>query len=134
MMGDLWWLGAMLSALGSCCSNFGINTQKLAAMKLAKIRPEDRGPYYKNPTWCLGFGLVILGSLGDFSALGLAAQSIVAPVSAITLVANIFFAHYFLGEHLGRNDVFGSMVILVGCVVAVVFGSRSSGDVTVQDR
>merc|ERR1719499_1114987 len=80
----------------------------------------------------VGMALVILGSLGDFSALGLAAQSIVAPVSAITLVANLFFAHYFLGEQLGKLDVIGSLTILVGCVLAVMFGSRQSGDVTTK--
>merc|ERR1719499_447749 len=30
-------------------------------------------------------------------------------------------------------DVFGSFVIVAGCVVSVVFGSRSGGDVTVDE-
>jgi hypothetical protein len=41
----------------------------------------------------MGFAMVVLGSLGDFSALSLAAQSIVAPVDK-ALISFKFFLFY----------------------------------------
>jgi hypothetical protein len=34
---ELSFLGALLSCLGSCCSNFGINVQKLTAMRIMQV-------------------------------------------------------------------------------------------------
>jgi dihydrodipicolinate synthase/N-acetylneuraminate lyase len=42
-----------------------------------------------------GLGLVIFGSLGDFAALSMVAQSIVAPLASTTLVTNVIFAHFW---------------------------------------
>lgn len=44
--------------------------------------------------WLSGLGLVIFGSLGDFAALSMVAQSIVAPLASTTLVTNVLFAHF----------------------------------------
>jgi hypothetical protein len=38
---------------------------------------------------------VIFGSLGDFAALSMVAQSIVAPLASTTLVTNVIFAHFW---------------------------------------
>ena len=37
-----------------------------------------------------------------------APQSLIAPIRAFTLIANILFAHYFLGEDLFPTDVAGN--------------------------
>lgn len=74
-----------------------------------------------------GLVLVIVGSFGDFAALAFAAQSLITPgtravlhrcscamllvitilvffsVGGVTMVANVFFAHFWLKEHLSRN-------------------------------
>ena len=126
-------LGAAVSALGSICSNFGVNIQKYSFMKQEDLTESDKVPYYKNKLWMGGLALVIFGSLGDFVALGLAAQSIVAPIGAITLVANIFFAHYWLGEELTTKDTIGTILIVVGSVLAVAFGDHSSKTYEVKD-
>jgi hypothetical protein len=80
--GYLWLLGAASSVVGSVCSNFGVNIQKYAFMKNQDKPQSQQVPYYKMGGWVLGLALVILGSLGDFVALGLAAQSIVASSAA----------------------------------------------------
>jgi hypothetical protein len=78
--GDLYWLlGAGLSIFGSVGSNLGVNTQKWAFMQNDKLRKADRKKYTELKAWWIGLFLIIGGSLGDFAALGLAAQSIVAP-------------------------------------------------------
>lgn len=70
-------------------------------------------------------GLVVFGTIGDFIALGLAPQSIVAPIGATTLIANIVFGHFFLKENLGRRDLIGTALIIVGSIICALFGDHS---------
>jgi hypothetical protein len=48
-----------------------------------------------NRMWLLGLSMVIFGSLGDFAALGLAAQSIVAPVSDLSHLSDLSLLLFF---------------------------------------
>ena len=53
------------------------------------------------------------------------------PVGSFTLCANIFFAYHFFGETLSRQDIFGTVLIIIGAVnVAVAYGVL--GDVPEQ--
>lgn len=83
-------------------------------------------------SWALGLALVIFGSLGDFAALGLAAQSIVAPIGSITLVTNVMFAHWGLKEPLSRRDIFGTCLIILGSTLSVAFGNHASHEYTLN--
>ncbi|RHY94736.1 hypothetical protein DYB31_015969, partial [Aphanomyces astaci] len=97
-------------------------------------QPEhDRKPYNTQWRWWLGLFGVAVGSIADFAALTYAAQSVIAPVGAFTLVANIFFAHYWLRERLGRNDLIGTMLICIGAIMVTVFGSHSSTSHTLDE-
>jgi hypothetical protein len=77
------------------------------------------------PLWGAGLSLIFAGSLGDFAALGFAAQSLAVPVGALTLVANVFFAQYWLGESLGRRDICATLLVTLGVILTAVFGDKS---------
>jgi len=85
----LWVAGAFTSIVGSVCSNLGVNVQKYSFNKEEKKPLNKRRKYIKMPGYWIGIALVIIGALGDFVALGMAAQSIVAPIGAITLVRHL---------------------------------------------
>jgi len=127
----MWWLGAILSMLGKSFTNFGINCHKLSAMKESEVL--DKRPYYKQPTWFAGLLMMIFGALGDFAALAFTAQSVVAPIGASTLVVNIFFAHFWLGEELKRCHLTGCLLICIGSVLAVCLGSRAEQTMSAKD-
>jgi hypothetical protein len=80
--------------------------------------------YAKQPLWLTGLGLVILGSIFDFAALGFAPQSVVAPLGSLTLVANVFFAPLLLNETSTRKDMLATFVIISGSVLSVIFSSH----------
>ena len=128
----MWALGALLAIFGSVATNFGVNVQKHSQNLNSKLPKLQQQFYYKQKLYLIGLVLVILGSLGDFAALSMAAQSIVAPLGSVTLVTNIFFAKYFLHESLGRKDLFGTIGIIIGSVVAVAFGDHADVTYTVN--
>ena len=78
--------------------------------------------------WWGGFACVALGNLGPFAALSFAPQSIVSPMHSFTLVANLFFARFFIGEKLQKTDILGVFLICTGAVVSVVAGSHYNPD------
>jgi hypothetical protein len=123
--GNLWYVGVFISICGSIFNNLGQNVQKLA---------QDKDPdaaYIYLPLWWAGLGLVIFGSLGDVISLTFAPQSVVMPVGSFTLAANIFFANRFFGETLSKQDVLGTLLIVIGATgVAVAYGVL--GDVPAQ--
>lgn len=128
----MWALGALLAIFGSVATNFGVNVQKYSQNKNAQLPKLQQQFYYKQKLYLIGLALVILGSFGDFAALSMAAQSIVAPLGSVTLVTNIIFAKYFLKEILSRKDLYGTIGIIVGSVISVAFGDHSDVTYTVQ--
>ena len=124
-MGSEWLLGAVVAAIGSIASNLGVNCQKYSFMQNAKLPKLQQKKHIRQKGWLFGMLLVVAGSIGDFAALSLAAQSIVAPIGSVTLVANVFFAHYWLKESLSYIEVVGTGLIVGGSVTAVAFGDHS---------
>ena len=123
----LWLVGVIISIIGSVFSNLGQNVQKYAMMKNDEVPESDRLPYTKMWRWWVGLALVIFGSLGDFTSLSFAPQSVVMPVGSMTLVANLFFASMWLGETLTKKDVVGTFMIIIGAsLVAVAYGALGS--------
>ena len=89
--------------------------------------------YFSQPRWVLGLILVIGGSLGDFAALGFAAQSLIVPVGGLTLVANSIFARFGLKEKMTRLDVSATGLIMVGIIIAAVFANKESASFSISE-
>jgi drug/metabolite transporter (DMT)-like permease len=73
-----------------------------------------------------GFTLYIFGDLLHACALAWAPQSVVAPLNSVTLAANAVIAPFLLGDHLTRNDIIGTCLLLAGASLAIIFGDKSS--------
>ncbi|KAI8867989.1 hypothetical protein GQ42DRAFT_164444 [Ramicandelaber brevisporus] len=82
----------------------------------------------KNWTWLVGFVIFILGNIANFTALQFAPQSLVAPLGAVSLVTNVIVAPWLNKERLTRWDFGGIILIIGGCVMAVVFSGIVSFD------
>jgi len=50
----------------------------------------------------------------------------------MTLVANIFFAHFWLKEELSSRDIIGTVLILAGAAMAVAFGDKTEVSYTIS--
>ena len=90
---------------------------------------------------------MLLGSIADFLALCFAPQSLVTPLGSMTLVANLFFAHFWLvcttrlslfycmthvhifgcqGERATGRDIIATITILVGTVLTTFSADHTS--------
>jgi len=122
---SLWYVGVIVSIIGSILSNFGVNTQKYSMIQEIRRSSAERS-YFSQPIWVLGLVMVILGAVADFGALGFAAQSLITPVGGFTMVANLFFASYWLGETITRLDLAATLLIILGIILVAAFADKSS--------
>jgi len=130
-MGNIWWVGAVLSFVSTAANTVGVNMQKMSAMEAAAQTPDpnQRESYFRQRTWAQGMALIVCGSLGDFFSLAITAQSIIAPIKSSALVVNLAVAHFYLGETLTNMDIGGSVAIVFGSLLSVFFGDRNSREI-----
>jgi drug/metabolite transporter (DMT)-like permease len=88
--------------------------------------------YATNPLWMSGMAMVIVGSVCDLVSFGFAPMSLLAPLGAMTLVINMFIAPCFLNESLSKRDVVFTLIIVVGTVVCVCFGSKDEQSMSID--
>ncbi|KAJ0403944.1 hypothetical protein P43SY_009437 [Pythium insidiosum] len=129
----LWYLGVILSILGSVCTNLGVNLQKYSFMREAKRSVGLKRAYARQPFWVFGLLLVIGGSGLDFVALGFLPQSLATPVGGSTMVANVAFASLLLKERFTRMDAAGTSLVLGGICIVAAFANKENGCYTVEE-
>nr|CCA23675.1 conserved hypothetical protein [Albugo laibachii Nc14]CCA25336.1 conserved hypothetical protein [Albugo laibachii Nc14] len=114
-------LGASLATFSSIVSNVGVNIQKYSHSQETNRTIKNQRPYFRRPVWWIGLLLVIVGSLGDFTAFGFATQSLVAAVGGgTTLLTNVFTAHYLNKELLHSTDLIGIIFVIFGVVIIAI--------------
>lgn len=149
----LWVVGVSMALAGSVAITFGTQLQKLAfnrqerawqeavlATSAAAERGEEsthvpapRKPWFKLPLWWAGYVFLVIGAFSDFAAVGFAAQSLLAPLAAASLIINSIQAPCLLGEIPTLFDVFATLVICAGCTVSVVFAEHSTRTYSLDD-
>ena len=68
-------------------------------------------------------------SIGDFAALGIADQAVVASIGGgSTLVANIFVAHFWHGDAVHFTDICGVVCVIGGAALFAISSADSTED------
>ena len=91
-------------------------------------------PPYKQPLWCLGMAIITLDAIGDFVFIGLAPQTLLAPLGSLSLGWNVILAPIFNPEEVvTKRIVFATTVIYVGTILTVLFASDTSPTYELED-
>jgi len=83
-----------------------------------------------NKLWTTGMILFISGNVLNFLSFGFAPQTLLAGLSSIQFVTNIFFSWYIFGDPLTIVVICGTVFIILGNVFVVI---QSAGSSTVLD-
>ena len=124
-----------LTVIGSFGNALGYVLQKkghilhIEENERRESKDETPEPLISNHTWLKGFIVCLIGSILSAIAFKFGAQSVLAPLSALVLVFNAGLAYKILKEPLRRNNIYGIFLVIVGSVIAVRFGPKSSGDI-----
>lgn len=116
-------LGITIGLLASFVQSLGLTVQRKSHVMNQACAEEDRKPDYRRPLWLIGFGIFIssniLGSLFQIASLPVV---ILAPLGAVSLLWNAFFARLILGDVFSKYMVLGTLFIATGAVLIAVFG------------
>lgn len=91
-------------------------------------RKKPRPPYLQ-PMWCAGMVVIVLDACGDFVFVGLAPQSLLAPLGSLSLGWNLILAPLFRhpsNEKVTRQVVAATALIYVGTITTVLFAAGST--------
>ncbi|KAI0321340.1 hypothetical protein OF83DRAFT_1198753 [Amylostereum chailletii] len=116
-------VGIFVGLLASCVQSLGLTIQRKSHV-LNGALPEDlQRSEHRRPLWILGFAIFlssnILGSLFQIASLPVV---ILAPLGAVSLLWNAFFARLLLGDASSLWVVLGTLLIAGGAVLIAVFG------------
>ncbi|PVG02356.1 hypothetical protein CPB86DRAFT_750890 [Serendipita vermifera] len=121
-------LGASLMNAG------GLNLVKLDMVRTMALPKNQRKRDFQRPLWLLGMILYILSQLiGSTLALEFIRAEYVAPLGSSSLIFNFLFASWLVGTPVTRNDIYGTIIVVVGVIGIVAFGSINKGLVTHMD-
>lgn len=85
-----------------------------------------------NRYWLFALFIMVLVPLPfDFASFALAPQSVIVPLSGLTIVCSLILSYYMLGESITRIHVIGTSIILTGVVITSVTGGGNPPQFTV---
>jgi magnesium transporter len=130
-----WILGSCIALCAAVMANTGLNLQKLSHLEntyydpFTRKRPRpqsEKAGMMTRPRWWIGITLIVMASICDFAALSFAAQSIVATLGSLSLVANALIAPMIVNEKITSREWKAIALIMTGDVFAVLFGQHAS--------
>eukprot|EP00485_Elphidium_margaritaceum_P023815 CAMPEP_0202712596 /NCGR_PEP_ID=MMETSP1385-20130828/43531_1 /ASSEMBLY_ACC=CAM_ASM_000861 /TAXON_ID=933848 /ORGANISM="Elphidium margaritaceum" /LENGTH=610 /DNA_ID=CAMNT_0049372683 /DNA_START=77 /DNA_END=1909 /DNA_ORIENTATION=- len=128
-------IGASIAIAASVFNAVGYTIQKKGHNRLKEYNKdkEKKKKIIKEKTWAIGFGIYLIGGILNAVALFYAPQSLVLPLSAITLVVNTGLATKVLDEPFFKTDICGMISVIIGSSLAVIFGPRTAGGETTMN-
>ncbi|CAE6419790.1 unnamed protein product [Rhizoctonia solani] len=128
-------IGLCIVTLASVLNAGGLNLTKLDHVRQNALPKASRQKKdYLRPLWLVGMVLYILSQLlGSTLALEYMRAEYVAPLGSTSLIFNFMFASILVGTPVGRTDIYGTVVVVLGVCGIVAFGSINSGVETEMD-
>lgn len=115
-------LVALCSLTLSLGAAVGVNIQKLSMNREEK----GRKPFLQ-PLWLIGIAVIVVDAIGDFVFIGMAPQSMLAPLGSLSLGFNVILAPFFhREERVTRTTVLATAVIYVGSIISVLYAASSN--------
>ncbi|KDO21227.1 hypothetical protein SPRG_13727 [Saprolegnia parasitica CBS 223.65] len=127
----MWIAGFSISLVFSILNSVGINLQKYSLTQNEKLGSQKGS--FQQPMWVLGLVFVCLGSILDFVAFGMAPQTLLAPLAALSLVWNMLIAPFFHKEKVTRRNLVATCIIFFGVTLTVIFAGHSTPAYDLED-
>jgi type II secretory pathway pseudopilin PulG len=107
--------GVCVALVSTSCSAVGLALQKSVHKRREAQEKSERRPYYREPRWLGGIGLMLVGSLLSLAVFALLGQSRASAMAAVTIAINAVLSKYFLGEPFTSIDAATTLFICKYC-------------------
>jgi len=126
--------GIIIGLLASVVQSLGLTIQRKSHI-INDSKPEiEQKVEHRRPLWLLGFGIFIISNiLGSLFQLASLPVVILAPLGAVSLLWNAFFARLLLGDVFSPYMVLGTFAIAGGAILIAIFGIVSEPTHSLED-
>ncbi|KAH9944369.1 uncharacterized protein BXZ73DRAFT_39840 [Epithele typhae] len=116
-------VGIVIGLLASFVQSLGLTIQRKSHVLNQALPEEEQKPETRRPLWLLGFAVFISSNLfGSVVQIASLPVVILAPLGAVSLLWNAFFARLLLGDVFSPWMVLGTLLIAGGAVLIAIFG------------
>ncbi|XP_064408343.1 NIPA-like protein 3 [Latimeria chalumnae] len=112
-------IGTLLAIFGNFVISISLSVQKYSHIRL--VGSKDARSYFKTKTWWFGLVLMLIGEISIFISYAFAPLSLLAPLSAVSLIASAVIGVIFLREKWKPKEFLRRYVFcFLGCGLAVI--------------
>jgi len=116
-------LGILVGLLAFAVQSLGLTFQRKSHVLNNALSPDRRISEYRRPLWLLGVAIFISSNLiGSVVQIASLPVVILAPLGAVSLLWNAFFAWFILADVFSPWMVLGTLLIAAGAVLIALFG------------
>ena len=122
---NLWWVGVAMSCVACLANSFGYNFVRKAHTIVEERHAAGDKDFGVRDTWQFPVGwfcMVVLCAFLDTFALSFTDPALIAPLSGLTLVLNVWVAQLVNGEQVVPLDSAVTSLILTGVIVTITNG------------
>eukprot|EP01084_Bolivina_argentea_P228224 385513_1 len=76
--------------------------------------------------WWIGFITHTFGTIIFSISLGIGKQILITPLQSFTLLFATIFSYKYLNEKLTKTQIFGTFLIIIGCIFTIAFGPKEN--------
>ncbi len=124
-------MAAALALVAAFLFALAATLQQKGALNLPSVSLAEPSSLLKllgQTMWVLGTTAMLIGYVVQAAALDRGQVSIVQPLLVTTVVFALPLGHYLTQQHVGRREIGGAFVIIVGLVLFTVFGHPADGN------
>lgn len=134
--GKLWWLGVAISCFACLANAFGYNLVRFSHRKVELRKAAGDAAAKSTDHWqfILGwFCSIVLCGFLDIYAQSFTAPELIAPLSGLTLVLNVWVAQLINHEKVVHLDYAVTFLILSGVIITIINGPQEFEPVVNSD-
>jgi drug/metabolite transporter (DMT)-like permease len=124
-------VAAALALIAAFCFALAATLQQRGALNLPTISLADPKSLIRlvgNITWLVGTLVLFVGYLFQAGALDRGRLVVIQPLLVTTIVFALPLGYFLTKQHVGRREVMGAIVVLVGLALFVYFGDPAGGN------
>jgi drug/metabolite transporter (DMT)-like permease len=124
-------VAAILALIAACLFALAATLQQKGALNLPTISLADPKSFARllgQTWWLLGTIALFVGYLFQAGALDRGRLSVIQPLLVTTVVFALPLGYFLTGQHVGRREVIGAIVIIIGLGLFVYFGDPAGGN------
>ncbi|KIY71649.1 hypothetical protein CYLTODRAFT_418711 [Cylindrobasidium torrendii FP15055 ss-10] len=115
--------GIVIGLLASFVQSLGLTIQRKSHVQNQRLPEDAQKIETRRPLWLIGFAIFISSNiLGSFVQIASLPVVILAPLGAVSLLWNAFFARILLGDVFSPWMILGTLLIAGGAVLIAIFG------------